>query len=119
MIWDMDGDERDPAAGAMVGALSAAKNKKLMAAVGAALIIAGIAGMVIVGTAAINTITTGGFSDPGEGRSIQLTEYVFLFMLLAGLVVMIYSLVGIQRDRSKARVSQSFDPKTGKDANAA
>ena len=112
-------DERDPAAGAMLGALSAAKNKKLTAAIGAALIVAGIAGMVVVGTGAINTITTGGFSDPGEGKSIQLTEYVFLFILLAGLIVMIYSLIGIQRDRSKARASQSFDPKNGRDANAA
>lgn len=115
----MDRDERDPAAGAMIGALSASKNKKLIAAIGAALIIIGIAGMIFFGTGAINTITTGGFSDPGEGKSIQLTEYVFLFTLLAGLVVMIYSLIGIQRDSSKARLSRSSGTKTGKDADAA
>jgi hypothetical protein len=115
----MDRDERDPAAGAMLGALSASKNKKLVAAIGAALIIIGIAGMIFFGTGAINTLTTGGFSDPGEGKSIQLTQYVFLFTLLAGLVVMIYSLVGIQRDRSKARLTGSSDTKTGRDADAA
>ena len=111
--------ERDPATGAAHGALSASKKKKLMAAIGGGLIIVGIVGMVVIGAGAIYTVTTGGFSDPGEGKSIQLTEYVFLFTLLAGLVVMIYSLVGLQRDKAKARESQHFDSQSGNDANAA
>jgi formate hydrogenlyase subunit 3/multisubunit Na+/H+ antiporter MnhD subunit len=115
----MDRIERDPAAGAALGALSAGKKKKLMAAIGAALLIAGIVGMLVIGAGAINTLTTGGFSDPGEGKSIQLTEYVFLFTLLAGLVVMLYSLVGLQRDKAEARELQRFDLKSENDANAA
>ena|SRR6185503_4825451 len=115
----MDRIERDPAAGIAHGALSASKYKKLMAAAGATLLIAGFVGMVVIGEGAINTVTTGGFSDPGEGKSIQLTEYVFLFTLLAGLVVMLYSLVGLQRDKAKARESQHFDSKSGNEANAA
>ena len=115
----MDKIEGDPAAGAAHGALSAGKKKKLMAATGAALIIVGIVGMVVIGAGAIYTVTTGGFSNPGEGKSIQLTEYVFLFTLLAGLVIMLYSLVGLQRDKAKARESQRFDSTSGNDANAA
>ena len=115
----MDKPEGDPVAGAAVGALSASKNKKLMAGIGAALIISGIAGLLIVGAGAINTVTTGGFSDPGEGKSIQLTEYVFLFTFLAGLVIMLYSLVGLQRDRAKARASHRSDQKSSTDAKAA
>ncbi|HEV8386861.1 MAG TPA: hypothetical protein VGQ03_04485 [Nitrososphaera sp.] len=115
----MDRIERDPAAGGVHGALSASRKKKLMAAGGAALIIVGIVGMVFIGAGAIYTVTTGGFSDPGEGKSIQLTEYVFLFTLLAGLVVMLYSLVGLQRDKAKARESRRTASKSGNEANAA
>jgi uncharacterized membrane protein len=115
----MDRIEGDPAAGIAHRALSASKYKKLMAAAGATLLIAGIVGMVVTGAGAIYPVTTGGFSDPGEGKSIQLTVYVFLFTLLAGLVVMLYSLVGLQRDKAKARESQRVDSKSENHANAA
>ncbi|MGI0037839.1 MAG: hypothetical protein ACRD99_05735 [Nitrososphaera sp.] len=95
--------------------LSAAKNKKLMAAIGGAPI---IAGMVVVGQGAISTVTTGGFSDPGEGRSVQLGEHVFLFMLVEGLIIMIHPPGGLQRDRVKAGVSRCFNPISDIDANA-
>lgn len=108
-------NERDPAAGAALGALSAAKNKKLTAAVGAALMVIGIAGMIVVGARAIDTITSGGFSSQSEGSSIQLTQYVFLFTLLAGLILAIYSLVGYQRDRAKAG-GKAYNAKTDTDA---
>jgi hypothetical protein len=39
--------------------------------------------------------------------------------LLAGLFVMLYSLVGLQRDKAKARESQRVDSKSGNEANAA
>jgi hypothetical protein len=94
----MDPTERNPGAGAALGALSAAKNKKLTAGIGAALIVIGLAGLIIVGSQAIDTITGGGFESPQQGSSIQLTQYVFLFTMLAGLIVMIYSIIGIQRD---------------------
>jgi NO-binding membrane sensor protein with MHYT domain len=101
----MDPTERNPGAGAAVGALSAAKNKKLIAAIGAALMAIGIAGLIFVGSQAIDTITSGGFSTPQEGSSIQLTQYIFLFTMLAGLIVLIYSVVSIQRNRAKIRLS--------------
>jgi hypothetical protein len=115
----MEDHERDPVAGAAVGALSAAKNKKLLAGIGAVLIAIGIAGMIVVGSRAIDAVTGGGFSTPSEGTSFQLAEYVFLFTMLAGLIVLIYSLVGYQKDRSKVSQSHSFNQKGDKDAAAA
>ncbi|HKU48337.1 MAG TPA: hypothetical protein VJP79_00180 [Nitrososphaera sp.] len=96
---DEDGTKRNPATGSALGALSAAKNKKLMAGIGAALLIIGIAGMIVIGAGGLATITSGGFSSPDEGKSLEMTEYVFLFTLVAGLILLVYSLVGIQRDR--------------------
>ena len=109
-------NEKDPVAGAALGALSAAKNKKLLAGVGAVLIVIGIAGMILVGGQVIDRVTGGGFANPSEGKSFQATQYVFLFTMLAGLILLIYSLVGYQRDRSKLDHSRSFDPKSDKDA---
>lgn len=115
----MDPTERNPGAGAALGALSAAKNKKLTAGIGAALIVIGIAGLIIVGSQAIDTITGGGFDSPQEGSSIQLTQYVFLFTMLAGLIVMIYSIVGIQRDHAKARQSKRGTANLDRDTQSA
>ena len=108
-------NEKDPVAGAALGALSAAKNKKLLAGIGAVLTAIGIAGMIVVGGQVIDTVTGGGFANPGEGKSFQLTQYLFLFTMLAGLILLINSLVGYQRDRSKVSRSHSFDPKSDKD----
>ena len=115
----MDPTERNPGAGAAVGALSAAKNKKLTAVIGAALMVIGIGGLIFVGSQAIDTITSGGFSAPQEGSSIQLTQYIFLFTMLAGLIVLIYSVVSIQRDRAKVRLSRRDSTNTDRDAQAA
>jgi hypothetical protein len=112
-------NERDPVAGAALGALSAAKNKKLLAGIGAVLIAIGIAGMIAVGAQVIDTVTGGGFASPGEGASFQLTQYVFLFTMLAGLILMIFSLVGYQRDRSRLPQSRSFDSKNDRDTATA
>ena len=101
----MDKSERNPAAGAALGGLSAAKNKKILAVVGAALFVIGIAGIIAVGARGIDIVTSGGFASPEQGKAIQSTEYIFLFTMLAGLILIIYSLVGIQRDKSKARQS--------------
>jgi hypothetical protein len=115
----MDRIEGDPITGAMLGALSAAKNKKLTAVIGAALSIIAIVGIAYVGSNAIDTITSGGFSDPSEGRSIQLMQYVFIFMLVVGLVVMVYSLVGYQRDQTKIRESRRMDSEKSSNTGAA
>jgi uncharacterized membrane protein len=92
-----------PASGAAVGTLSMVKNKKIMTVIGGILIAIGIAGMVAVGSNALSTIFGGGFSQPNEGSGFQMLQYVFMFILIAGLVIVIYSQVALQSKRAKAR----------------
>jgi NO-binding membrane sensor protein with MHYT domain len=108
--------KRDPAAGAALGALSAAKNRKVMTVVGAALIAVGIAGMIIVGSQAIKAISNQQFTI-GQGESFQLVQYVFMFVLIGGLVLVIYSQVSAQRERAKQRELQ--DSRDNKSADVA
>lgn len=95
---------KNPAAGAANAALLAARNKKIMTAIGAALIAIGIAGMVTVGSQAIDTLRSQGFGTE-QGKSFQLIEYVFMFTMIAGLALVIYAQVGAQRGRAKQRRS--------------
>ena len=92
-----------PASGAGLGTLSMIKNKKIMTVIGGILIAIGIAGMIAVGSNALSTIFGGGFSQPNEGSGFQMQQYVFMFILIAGLVIVIYSQVALQSKRAKAR----------------
>jgi hypothetical protein len=103
--------KRDPAAGAALGALSAAKNRKIMTAVGAALMAVGIAGMIIVGSQAVQSIPNQQFTI-GQGKLFQLEEYVFMFVLIGGLGLVIYSQVSAQRERAKQRARANRDNKS-------
>ena len=98
-----NGGKRSPASGAGLGTLSMVKNKKIMTVIGGILIVIGIAGMVAVGSNALSTIFGGGFSQPNEGSGFQMQQYVFMFILIAGLVIVIYSQVALQSKRAKAR----------------
>ena len=101
------GGKSSPVSGAGLGLLSMIKNKKIMTVVGAILIVIGIAGMVAVGSNALSSIFGGGFSRPNQGEAFQMTEYVFMFMLIAGLVLVIYSQITLQSQRAKTRESGS------------
>jgi uncharacterized membrane protein len=101
------GGKSSPASGAGLGLLSMIKNKKIMTVVGGILILIGIAGMVAVGSNALSSIFGGGFSRPNQGEAFQMTEYVFMFMLIAGLVLVIYSQITLQSQRAKTRESGS------------
>ena len=92
-----------PASGAGLGMLSMAKNKKIMTIIGGILIAIGIGGMITVGSSAIGSIFGGGFARPGGGIQYQELEYVFMFILIAGLVLVIYSQIVLQSRRAKAR----------------
>jgi uncharacterized membrane protein len=99
-----DGSRKSsPSSGAALGTLSMIKNKKIMTVIGGILIAIGIAGMVAVGSNALNTIFGGGFSQSNEGSGFQMQQYVFMFVLIAGLVIVIYSQVALQSKRAKAR----------------
>jgi hypothetical protein len=96
-----------PASGAGLGMLSMVKNKKIMTVIGGVLIAIGIAGMIAVGSNALSDIFGGGFSQPNEGSGFQVQQYVFMFILIAGLVIVIYSQIALQSQRAKARESGS------------
>ena len=98
---------KSPASGAGLGALSMVKNKKIMTVIGGILIAIGIAGMIVVGSNALSNIFGGGFSQPNEGSGFQMQQYVFMFILIAGLVIVIYSQVALQSQRAKARERRS------------
>jgi hypothetical protein len=97
------GGRSSPASGAGLALLSTIKNKKIMTVIGGILIVIGIAGMVAVGSNALGSILGGGFSQPNQGTQFQEQEYVFMFLLIAGLVLVIYSQITLQSQRAKAR----------------
>lgn len=101
------GGKSSPASGAGLGALSMVKNKKIMTVIGGILIAIGIAGMIAVGSNALSNIFGGGFSQPNEGSGFQMQQYLFMFILIAGLVIVIYSQVALQSQRAKARERRS------------
>ncbi|HEX2107361.1 MAG TPA: hypothetical protein VHF28_06485 [Nitrososphaera sp.] len=92
-----------PATGASLGMLSMVKNKKIMTIIGGVLIAIGIAGMIVVGSNAMSTIIGGGFSETNQGEGFQMQQYVFMFIMIAGLAIVIYSQVALQSKRAKAR----------------
>jgi uncharacterized membrane protein len=97
------GIRSSPASGAGLGMLSMVKNRKIMTIIGGVLIAIGIAGMIAVGSNALSNILGGGFSQPNEGSGFQMQQYVFMFIMIAGLVIVIYSQVTLQSQRAKAR----------------
>jgi hypothetical protein len=102
-----EGSRSSPVSGVGLGGLSMIKNKKIMTIIGGALIAIGIAGMIVVGSNALANILGGGFSQPNQGEGFQIQQYVFMFLLIAGLVIVIYSQVALQSQRAKARERRS------------
>jgi hypothetical protein len=96
-------EKSSPVSGAGLGLLSMIKNKKIMTVIGGILIAIGIAGMIVVGSNALSNIFGGGFSQQNQGTQFQMGQYVFMFILIAGLVVVIYSQIALQSQRAKAR----------------
>jgi MFS family permease len=83
--------------------LSGARNKKIMVIAGAVLMAIGIGGMITVGSRLVNVVTQDGFANTETERSLFYGEYAFLFTLVAGLGLMIYGVVSIQKQRGKER----------------
>lgn len=102
----MAGPERNPAAGAALGALSVMKNRKMTTAAGAAMMAIGIAGMILVGSQALEAIKGPGFGED-QGKSYQYTSYVFMFTMIAGLIIVVYSQVSLQSEVAKKGESAS------------
>ena len=101
------GGKSSPVSGAGLGLLSMVKNKKIMTVIGGILMVIGIAGMIAVGSNALNSLFGGGFSQQNQGTQFQMGQYVFMFMLIAGVVLVIYSQITLQSERAKARERRS------------
>ncbi|AFU58137.1 hypothetical protein Ngar_c11970 [Candidatus Nitrososphaera gargensis Ga9.2] len=86
-----------------IGLLSGAKNKKVITIVGAVMIVIGIGGMIAVGSQAADILSTRGvFGNPDLARSYFYGEYVFLFVMVAGLALTIFGVVSMQRKKKPA-----------------
>jgi hypothetical protein len=101
------GGKSSPVSGAGLGLLSVVKNRKIMTVIGGILIVIGIAGMIAVGSNALTSIFGGGFSQQNQGTQFQMGQYVFMFILIAGVVLVIYSQITLQSERAKARDGRS------------
>lgn len=96
-----------PVSGAGLGLLSIIKNKKIITIIGGIMIVIGIAGMVAVGSDALDTIFGGGFSQPDQGSEFLVRQYVFMLTMIAGLILVIYSQVTLQAKRVRMRDRRS------------
>jgi hypothetical protein len=84
-----------------IGLLSSAKNKKIVTIAGAVLIMIGIAGMIAIGSQASEILTERGeFGSPDLANSYFYSEYAFLFAIVAGLVLLVFGLVSMQRKKN-------------------
>lgn len=90
-----------PVGGSRATLSSIIRNRKLTTVIGAILIVVGIVGMVSIGSAALETIRRE--TSVGVGAEYQQAQYVFLFVMIAGLIILIYSAISIQADKAKAR----------------
>lgn len=86
-----------------IGLLSGAKNKKIVIIAGGVLMAIGIAGMIAIGSQASDILTAQGeFGSSDQARSYFYGEYIFLAMIVVGLVLAIFGAVSMQRKKSPA-----------------
>jgi hypothetical protein len=86
-----------------IGLLSGAKNKKIITIVGAIMVAIGIGGMIAIGSQSAEILTTRGeLGDSDIARSYFYSEYAFLFVMVAGLVLAIFGAVSMQRSKKHA-----------------
>jgi len=85
--------------GVRLGALSTV-NKRLLVLVGGVSILVGVAGMVVVGLQAREAIANESIWQ-AEGFWFEMKQYAFMFTMIAGLVLVIYALLGVQREKAR------------------
>lgn len=63
----------------------------------------GVGGLIAIGSQVADIVSTGGaFEDRGVARSYFYGEYAFLFVLIAGMILTIFGIVSIQRQKRPA-----------------
>lgn len=89
-----------------VGLHSILRNRALGVAVGAVLMAVGAWGMIFVGSYTLDDIEEGRYSSE-RGKVFEMNAYVFLFSIVAGLVIMLYSAVSIQAENARSQMANS------------
>ncbi len=95
-------------------------NKKILALVGAIAMAVGIAGMVIMGLQIDRIIHDGQLGNqPGNGFRLQMGDYVFMFTMIGGFVLVLYGLISLQSIRAEERQSIIYEQRRQTSAEAA
>ncbi len=90
------------------GAVSAF-GKKVLALVGAVAMAVGTAGMAFMDLEIDRIIKEGQLaSRPGNGFWLQMGDYVFMFTMIGGLVLLLYGLISLQSIRAEERQSKIY-----------
>ena len=97
------GSNRSLASGAGLTLPSIVSIRNFTAMIGATLIAVGIWGMVSIGSEVLESARDGAYDYPGQGAYFQYSQYVFMFTMIAGLVISIYSGVANQAENARAR----------------
>lgn len=82
---------------------SVTRNRALGATAGVVLMAIGAWGMISVGSNTLETIDEGKYSSE-RGKVFEINSYVFLFTIVAGLVILLYSAVSSQTESARSRL---------------
>lgn len=85
-----------------IGRHSILRNRKLGAMVGAVIMAVGVWGMISVGSDTLRTIQEGDYTAE-QGKVFEMNSYVFLFTIVGGLIVLLYSVVSFQAESASRR----------------
>lgn len=91
------------ASGAKSSLRSVTRNRALGATAGVVLMAIGAWGMISVGSDTLETIDEGKYSSE-RGKVFEMNSYVFLFAIVAGLVILLYSAVSSQAESARSRL---------------
>ncbi|MGH9876157.1 MAG: hypothetical protein ACRD5H_00835 [Nitrososphaerales archaeon] len=84
-------------------------NNKILALIGAIAMAVGTAGMVIIGLQIDRIIENQQLgSQPGNGFWLQMGDYVFMFTMIGGFVLVLYGLISLQSIRTEERESKIY-----------
>ncbi|MGI0012663.1 MAG: hypothetical protein ACREBU_04355 [Nitrososphaera sp.] len=88
---------------------ASAFNKKILALIGAVAMAVGTVGMVFMGLEIDRIIKDGQLANqPGNGFWLQMGDYVFMFTMIGGFVLVLYGLISLQSIRTEERESKIY-----------
>lgn len=85
-----------------MGSLSIIKNRKVGVAIGLVLMGVGAWGMLLIGSDTLETVREGEYSEE-QSKEFQIDSYAFMFGMIAGLIILLYSAVSNQAEHAYPR----------------